>query len=548
MMKLRFSRIARAARSSSKAIVGVVLTAVFVLAGAPVAQADSYTPITGVGSTWSQNALDQWRSNVKANYGMTVNYSGLGSSAGRSEFLKRTVDYAVSEIPFQTVAGPDNPSPEIIPSDLKYAYMPIVAGGTAFMYSLKIGGQRVTNLRLSGDVISKIFNGDIKNWSDPAIKADNPGLTMPDKTIVPVVRSDGSGSTAQFTLWMSKQHSDVWTTGMTSQFPTKDGFKYQSGSAGVSGYVAQNYGEGAITYVEYSYAMKQGFPVAKVLNDSNYYVEPTANSVAVALLGAKINEDLTQDLTGVYTSKDPRAYPLSSYSYMILYTDITGTQFTTDKGKTLSTFAKYMLCDGQNQAADLGYSPLPRNLVAAAFQQVKRIPGTVFPSGDIPADCTNPTFDAADPQNNRLADTAAQPQACDAKGATQCAGGTGGAAGEDTPTSGSGSGSGSAGGTSAGGSAGTSGGMNAAGSTTTDEFGNVVSTGAGGSASGSGGAAGNVSASPFKVEDAAWGAPQNLMIGATVLILAAALLPPFLAPVLSPRVSRMLGRNKPPTE
>jgi phosphate transport system substrate-binding protein len=545
MMKLRFSRIARAARSSSKAFVGVALTAVFVLSGTAVAHAESYTPITGTGSTWSQNALDQWRANVKSNYGMVVNYNGTGSSAGRQEFIKETVDYAVSEIPFQPVT-PENPVAEIPPQ--KFAYMPIVAGGTAFMYNLKIGGQRVTNLRLSGDVISKIFNGDIKNWNDPAIKADNPGLTMPDKTIVPVVRSDGSGSTAQFTLWMSKQHSDVWTTGMTSQFPTKDGFKYQSGSAGVSGYVAQNYGEGAITYVEYSYALKQGFPVAKVLNNSNYYVEPTANSVAVALLGAKINEDLTQDLTGVYNSADPRAYPLSSYSYMIVYTELAG-PFTEAKGKTLSTFAKYMLCDGQNQAADLGYSPLPMNLVMAGFKQVARIPGTTLPSGNVPDDCANPTFQPGDdPANNRLAQTAEQPQACDAKGTTQCATGTGGAAGAGTQTGGGDGGSGTSGGTSSGTSGGTSGGASGGGGTTVDEFGNVVSTGAGGSASAAGGTAANVSASPFKVDDAAWGAPQNLMLGATLLILAAALVPPFLAPVLSPRVSRVLGRNKPPTQ
>ncbi len=190
-----------------------------------------------------------------------------------------------------------------------YAYMPIVAGGTAFMYHLTIGGKRVTNLRLSGAVITRIFTGAITNWNDPAIQSDNPGLAMPDKAIVPVVRSDGSGSSAQFTLWMSKQHGDAWTAGMRSQFPTPANGKAQSGSSGVAGYVSQGYGEGAITYVEYSYALEAGFPVAKVLNAADYYVEPTADSVAVALLQAQINNDpsspdyLTQILDGVYNKR-----------------------------------------------------------------------------------------------------------------------------------------------------------------------------------------------------------------------------------------------------
>jgi ABC-type phosphate transport system substrate-binding protein len=131
--------------------------------------------------------------------------------------------------------------------------MPIVAGGTSLMYNLKIAGKQVTNLRLSGEVIAKIFTGAITNWNDPAIQADNPALAMPDKSITPVVRSDGSGTSAQFTLWMSSQFPSIWTRGMTSQFPSLSGaFKAQSGSLGVAGYVSQNYGEGAITYVEYS--------------------------------------------------------------------------------------------------------------------------------------------------------------------------------------------------------------------------------------------------------------------------------------------------------
>ncbi len=139
-------------------------------------------------------------------------------------------------------------------------------------------------------------------------------------TIVPVVRSDGSGSTAQFTLWMISQYPDLWNTycnksgrapscGETSYYPTITGMIAQNGDLGVMGYVAQNYAEGAIGYVEYSYALNAHFPVAKMLNAAGYYTEPTPDNVAVSLLQAQVDTTdsgdpslyLTQKLNGVYT-------------------------------------------------------------------------------------------------------------------------------------------------------------------------------------------------------------------------------------------------------
>ncbi|CAN5165498.1 phosphate ABC transporter substrate-binding protein PstS [soil metagenome] len=508
------------------------------------ASAETYLPISGSGSTWSQNALDQWRKNVAANYGMTVNYSGSGSSAGRQDFINGAVDFAVSEIPFQ--ASPEDGSAPEVPST-KYAYMPIVAGGTSFMYNLKIGGKRVTNLRLGGETISKIFTGGITNWNDPAIQADNPGLAMPNKPIVPVLRSDGSGSTAQFTLWMSKQYSSIWNSfctsvnrptpcGLTSQYPGFGNAKLQNGSLGVAGYVSQDYGEGAITYVEYSYALKSGFPVAKVLNKAGYYIEPTAPSVAVALVGATINSDLTQELSGVYNNADPRTYPLSSYSYMIIPTEVKGI-FTAEKGKTLGAFTSYLLCEGQQQAAALGYSPLPINLVQAASEQVKRIPGG--PSGGVDlANCNNPAL--------KILDTAPQPAACDKQGANQCTTGTAGAQ-DDTPVTGSGSGGSAAGAATTAGA----GGAASTGATTTATGGDAATADSAGAAasntavydangaivSGSAGAGASAAVSkPLTLDEGAFGQQQIVMIVAGVLLVLAIVLPPFL--------SRRLKRSK----
>ncbi|MFG2920664.1 phosphate ABC transporter substrate-binding protein PstS [Streptomyces sp. NPDC048305] len=549
-------------------------------AGLPTAQAASYTKITGAGSTWSSNALDQWRRNVASNFGMTVNFAATGSSNGREQFKNGTVDFAVSEIPYGLTEGGVRDAPP----KRGYGYMPIVAGGTAFMYNLKIGGKRVTNLRLSGDVLAKIFTGKITRWNAAEIKADNPGLTLPSRAVIPVVRSDGSGTSAQFTTWLAKEHASTWNDfcrragrstpcGMTSYFPNVSGSAQiaKSGSLGVSGYVRQNHAEGAITYVEYSYALKAGFPVAKVLNASDYYVEPTASSVAVGLLGARINNDrnsadyLTQILDGVYRSKDSRTYPLSSYSYMIVPTSLDGADnpMNEAKGAALATFSNYFLCDGQQQAEELGYSPLPKNLVQAGFDQVRRIPGA--PTGKMNInDCRNPTFSSDG--SNTLAKNAPQPKACDKKGTTQCETGTAGAK-QTTPvspnaTGGSGAGSGSGtpggGGSATGGSGGQGGSGTSGGGTDTDGDGTPDAeegaAGAGGSSGGvidpdtgeligdgSGGDS-SVVASPVSLAaDDALGLRGALMILSALLLVGVVVGPPLTARALAARSGRRKG-------
>ncbi len=452
----------------------VLMGALAVLLPGP-AQADSYTRISGAGSTWSQNAIDQWRRNV-TQYGMTVDYAGTGSSDGRQQFADGTVDFGVSEIPYgMTEFGVREPPPK-----RGYAYMPIVAGGTSFMYNLKIGNRRVTNLRLSGSSLAKIFTGKITRWNDPQIAGDNPGLALPSRKIIPVVRSDGSGTTAQFTLWMSKQQGSLWNDycrragkptpcGLTSYYPVipGSGFIAQSGSLGVSGYTRQDYAEGAITYVEYSYAVTTGFPVAKVLNSAGYYTEPTASSVAVGLLKAQINQNksssqyLTQILDGVYTNPDSRTYPLSSYSYMIIPTKLES-PLTASKGRTLGAFGYYFLCEGQAQAQPLGFSPLPINLVQAGFEQIRRIPGVQTQNINIQG-CHNPTFSTDG--TNTLVKNAPFPPACDKQGPKQCTTGTAGAKNDPTPVKPAASGTAGSSSTGGSGGAGSSGGATAAGGT-----------------------------------------------------------------------------------
>ncbi len=388
-------------------------------------------PISGAGSTWVSNALDQWIRNI-AQDGIQVNFAATGSSDGRNEFRNGTVDFGASEIPYglhDAFTGSD-PLPA-----RPFAYIPDVAGGTTFMYNLHFGGHQVRNLRLDGNTLARIFTGAITQWNDPAIRRDNPKLQLPAERIVPVVRSDGSGTTAQFTLWMSHMEPAVWNAycakfniaapcGLTSVYPVVPGSDMiaLSGSLGVSGYVAQSTSEGSITYVEYSYALETGFPAVALENTAGYYTLPTANNVAVSLLKAQINNDpkskayLTQNLSDVYSDPDPRTYEMSSYSYLIIPTS-TQDGFSTDKGYTLGKFTYYMLCQGQQEAPILGYSPLPINLAEAGFAQVRKIPGVDVESINIRG-CDNPTFSPSG--KNLLALDAPYPPACAKAGPTQC--------------------------------------------------------------------------------------------------------------------------------
>jgi phosphate ABC transporter phosphate-binding protein len=430
----RWRRSICAAAAVSLAVVGTGTVAVSARAG-------NLVPVSGAGSTWSSIAMDQWVGSV-GQYGIKVNFAATGSSDGRTQFKNATVDFAVSEIPYGVT---DNGTYEPPPAR-GYAYMPIVAGGTSFMYQLHINGQQVTNLRLSGLTIANIFTGNITKWNDPAIAADNPGIVLPPEPVIPVVRSDGSGTTAQLTTWLSKNYAAIWNAycakagrvlpcGITSTYPVVSGYGFitQQQSTNLAGYITQTQSEGTIGYVEAAYANQQNYPVAKMLNAAGYYTAPTASNVAVALTAAQINTDptspnyLTQVLDGVYANPDPRAYPLSSYSYMIIPTKVEA-PLTLDKGYTLGKFAYYFLCEGQQSVGELGYSPLPLNLVQAAVDQVKKIPGVDVENLDL-SKCNNPTFDPSG--KNLLAETAQQPQACDKLNVTMCPDPTGGAT---TPT------------------------------------------------------------------------------------------------------------------
>jgi len=411
--------------AAGRASAAAVLALCAATAAAQPASAGSYVAISGSGSTWSAVALDQWQQDLRPS-GVVVNYNPDGSAAGRADYMANQDDFAASDPPFRNGhdqlggTGAEHPTQG-------YSYVPDTAGGTAFMYHIEVAGHLLTNLRLTGLTLMKIFTGQITNWDDAAITKDA-GQQLPNLPITPVIRSDGSGATFFFTRWMSHVFPAQWNAfckrvrpsvtlpcGQTEFYPLFPGAKSENGSDNVATYITASYGNGAIGYDEYAYALNAHYPVVKLLNPAGYYVLPTASNVAVALTQAVINETvsspdfLQQNLDSVYTYKDPRSYPISSYSYLIVPRQGTHlpTNFSAAKGKTLSTFINYLLCAGQREVAALGYSPLPLNLVKGGLLQVDKIPGHV--SASI-GNCPNPTF-----TNGvlTLLTTAPQPSPCD---------------------------------------------------------------------------------------------------------------------------------------
>ena len=468
------------------AAVSAVVALLGLLTFGPAQQAEGsgFTSIVGAGSTYAYPALNQWATNLQSQ-GVSISYTPNGSAAGRLNYISDTVDYAGSDIAFLTSGNADPFSGQDINHiSFAYSYIPDVAGGLSFLYNLRVGGQQIRNMRLTGPTLEKIFLGKITNWDDPAITHDY-GKRLPSIPITVVTRSDGAGESYFLSNWflhgLGSSGASQWVSYCEHQgggslcrshptelYPALSSFKRLDGSANVTAYINAAANNGAIGYAEYAYAIPNHIPVVSVANRAGYFQQPTAANVAVSLHAAVINEQqnsvdfLMQNLTPTYLDKDPRTYPLSSYSYLIVprTSRRVGSQtyhaqpdFTDAKGQTLSKYAGYILCGAQQSAQALGYSPLPKPMVLGGFTQYNDIPGHLPPpQGNNYNKCNNPAYH--DGHDTILADApfpnkcqkVGSPLNCNphapGNGATGGGGGNGGGNG-----SGNGSGKGSGNGT-----------------------------------------------------------------------------------------------------
>jgi phosphate transport system substrate-binding protein len=321
-----------------------VLALVAACSGNASNQAGTGAQITGAGSTFVYPVLSAWAADYKQEGGADINYQSIGSGGGISQVKAGTVDFGATDQPLA--------SEELGQSNL--AQFPIVIGGIVPV--INVATVQPGKLRLTGPLLADIFAGKVKKWNDPAIVQLNPGLNLPDANIALVHRSDGSGTTFNFTHYLA-QVSPTWKAGpgegKTVNWPGGVGGK---GNEGVAGYVKQI--PNSLGYVEYAYAMQSKMNAASLQNAAGNFVAPTADSFSNAAESAdwKGAKDFNLVMTN---APGATAWPLTATTFVLL------PKKPTDKAKSKAVvaFFRHALEKGQDRATKLDYVPLPAPLV-----------------------------------------------------------------------------------------------------------------------------------------------------------------------------------------
>jgi ABC-type phosphate transport system substrate-binding protein len=360
--------------------------------------------ITGAGSSYASVAIDQWVAEISSIDGDSVDYSDSSSVIGLNEFAQGQVTFGASEIGYST--GQANEEP---PAGYAYQYLPDVAGATCMMYNLDspITGQQFTSLDLTTAMILGIFTGTITTWGQLASGGLNPELAGDNNPIITVFRTDASGENYILSDYLDTIDPAAWAKyTSTLNFPggpqalwpfpqngqSHPGYNFsnwdgQNGSDDASQYVYSN--PGSITYVETAYAISHHDPCASVQNlPGDAFVQPSALADAEALLKATLLPDLEQLLRNVFLDTNPKAYAISAYSYLVTPEE----QTEKADGAVLGQFIEFLACQGQQSAQQLGYSPLPPNLVDDDFAGIRRIAGAAPPPSTVNAQTCNDPY------------------------------------------------------------------------------------------------------------------------------------------------------------
>ncbi|HEX8838838.1 MAG TPA: phosphate ABC transporter substrate-binding protein PstS [Sphingomicrobium sp.] len=300
--------------------------------------------VTGAGSTFVYPVLSAWAADYKKQGGADINYQSIGSGGGIAQVKAGTVDFGATDQPLA--------SDDLAKSNL--AQFPIVVGGIVPV--VNITGIPAGKLKLSGPLLADIYAGKVKNWNDPAITKLNPGVNLPGAAIAVVHRSDGSGTTFNFTHYLS-QVSPTWKSGpgegKTVKWPAGVGGK---GNEGVAAYVKQL--PNSLGYVEYAYVMQNKMSFALLQNAAGQFVAPSAAAFGAAAQTADWAN--AKDFNLVMTNASgAQAYPIAATTFILL------PKQPKDKAKSQAAIAffKYALEKGSAQANKLDYVPLPGPLV-----------------------------------------------------------------------------------------------------------------------------------------------------------------------------------------
>ena len=319
------------------------------------------TTLTGAGATFPYPVYSAWFAEYGRAHPVRVNYQSIGSGGGIRQVTEKTVDFGASDAPM---------TEEELGKAPGTLHLPTVLGAVTLAYNLP-GLQQP--LKLDGAVVADVFMGTIRKWNDPRIAALNPGVALPSTDILPVYRTDGSGTTYVFTDYLSAV-SPGWKeqvgTGKSVKWPTGLGAK---GNEGVTGQVKQS--PGSIGYVELAYAQQNDLPVAALRNAAGEFVQPSVEATTAAA------GDLSQLLQqhpdfrmSIVNAPGAGAYPISAFTYLLVPQNMEDC----GRARALAELVRWSLTDGGETARRLHYAPLP----AALREQVLAKLGTVTCGAD----------------------------------------------------------------------------------------------------------------------------------------------------------------------
>jgi len=313
--------------------------------------------LNGAGATFPQPLYVEWIGEFQAMHpGVTINYQGIGSGGGIEQFTKMTVDFGASDAPMkdEEIARAEEAS------GAKVMHIPTVMGAVAVIYNLP----GVQEVKLDPAALAGIFMGEITSWNDPILASLNPGVSLPDRAIQVVHRSDSSGTTNIFTGYLT-QVSPEWAEkvgkGKEVQWPAGIGGK---GNDGVAAIVQQQVG--AIGYVELSYALESGLSAAVLKNKAGKFVAPSLESTSAAAVGVTFPEDLRFSLSN---SEGPDAYPIVGATWILAYDKMNDA----NKAELLKAWLTWCLTEGTSLAKELHYAPLSDELRELALNKVALI-------------------------------------------------------------------------------------------------------------------------------------------------------------------------------
>jgi phosphate transport system substrate-binding protein len=322
--------------------------------------------LNGAGSTFIFPLLSKMGADYNTTCGVKLNYQSIGSGGGVKGWTENTVDFGASDAFLQ--------DSEIAAAAAKGepVEIPVTFGAVVVAYNLK---GLAAPLKMTPEIVAGLFLGTIVKWSDAAIAAANPGVTLPDTDVSIVHRSDGSGTTSIFTKYLTKVSPD-WVTKVGAGDPTKSAGKTvewptglgASGNEGVTQGITAT--DGGVGYIELSYALQNHIPFADVANKAGTFITPSLDSVKAAADLPTFPADLRFDLVN---GDSPTGYPIAGTTWIIVYKDLSKVLKTQDRANALVDFLWWAIHDGQADAAPLFYGSIPAALLAQDEAAVKSI-------------------------------------------------------------------------------------------------------------------------------------------------------------------------------